>query len=857
MTSFAKAFVSHSSKDKPFVERVSKLVSAARWEIDSYSFEEGKTSAAEIFQSLSRSDLFVLIASAHSVTADWVKSELEIAQHLLYSRKLGGIVVFITDDTPASALPEWTRMYVFAKTANETRIANIIRSRLMQLDAIKGIQAKPFVQRMNIRSEIERRLADLTNQVNGLYISGVDGIGRRAIASNSLQSLFPSMDVVGIDIAIADGEGILETYRKLYFACHQLTVVDAKRVFDESSYATPDQLIGKIIDLINDIGRQKTFVWMQFDYGILDENGDFGPEFRELLSALDTRPPTLIIRAKRAPRFQQQSKLKNIAFIKVKSLSDEESRLLWVYALEYFKFSGADAKFVAFLQSHVSGHPAMIWTAAEYIASIGKPAIESNPRELLDTLLGLSLSLVDGLNLNLIEKNLLALFDEFEIVDPSDLIEICNESDQVISTAVTKLLSLGLLESEGDHLRLASFFHNARFRKQFSRETEGFLNKARQSILNITTSYIAEDNISFATIEVAVTTAIAQGKSMPMAFGDRAVVGSHYLRVARASYDREKYNETVKFASQALNKRESLTQNAIIETLRLLGMASVRINNKDGIAESLSNLATLSTQQAKRHICFIKGFEARWNGDNETAEKEFLESLKIHPDDTHALRELAQLLVIREEYVLAEGYARDALAKTPGNPFVIDILLQCLIERKKSRYLDLLDDEEVGKLFSQLEFADRREQTSFYSLRRAHFFSALNNPQEALMWADKAVNENPRQVHAYAVRAEIKLRIKNDPEMLRSVDSDIDHISRIAEDGKGVRAHGGLLAKLRIRSELAKGNFGKAIKQYEVTSFNLGALRKKLALEIANEAISKHITDPDIVAFANRTLSGK
>jgi tetratricopeptide (TPR) repeat protein len=857
MPNFAKAFVSHSSADKPLVEQVVEHVSAARWEIDAHTFEEGKSSAAEILAALSRSDLFVLIASKDSVTSAWVKSELELAQSLLYSKKLGGVLVLIVDGTSADQLPEWIRMHVFVRTVNATRIANLIRSRLIQLDSEKGIQQKPFVQRMRIRGEIERRIGDLTRQIRAIYVSGVDGIGRRALLANTLHSLFPGVDIVGIEISMADGEGLLEMYRKLYFAWRRPTLGEAKKFFDDAAGYTTNQLIEETNKALNVIGEQKMFAWLHFDYEILDDNGNLQPEFHELFRNLGTRRPTVIVTAKRIPRFAEQRRLDSIAFFKVESLTDDESKLLWVYALEHLQFAEAEPKFVAYLQEHVSGHPAMIWTAAEYVASIGKAATQADPRELLETLRGLSLSLLDGLSLSVTSKRLLALFDEFGAIDPNDLIQICGEPDQSIAAAVTRLLSLGLLESEGDHLKLASYFRTARFRKQFSSDADSFLAEARQRLLGLTSTYTAEDNISFATIDIALTNSIAQGKDLPLAFGERAVVGSHYLRVARTCYDRERYVDTVKFASEALSKRHTLTNDAVVECLRLLGMAAIRTGDKSNLQSAIDELSMIATQQSRRHIHFIKGFDARWNGYFETAEKEFRETLNINPKDTHALREIAQLLVVREDYASAERFARDALSRNPGSPFVIDILLTCLIEQRKEDLHGLREDREIQDLFSQLEVADRREKADFINLRRAHFYSALKNFREAIVWADLAVRQNPRQVRAYALRAEIKLRMKSDKKVLQTVEADIKQIQRFADETNGVRKHAGLLAKLRIRFELAKGNASAAIKQYEAVPFWHGELMKKFAMEIADEIMDSGAKDPELVAFANRVMTSK
>lgn len=857
MANFAKAFVSHSSIDKPLVEQVVKAVSAARWEIDSHTFEEGNYSAGEITAALGRSDLFVLIASAHSMSSEWVKSELEIAQHLLYAGKLGGVVAFIVDGTQAEALPEWLRMRVFVRTSNPVRITNLIRSKLVELDTKRGVKPKPYVQRSKLQGEMERRIADLRLPIQAIYLSGVDGIGKRTVGTRTLEPLFPGRDVSGIDISVADGEGVLEAYRKMYFAWRRPTTAEARSVFDESAAMSRDELVEKTCELLRLIDEQRMFVWLRFDYDILDDDGNPQQDLAALLKGLTNKRPTLVICAKRLPRVAAQRRAENVGFFKVEGLTEEESARVWTFALEHLEFDDLEPQFLNFLRGEVSGHPAMIWTAAEYVASSGRAAVEANPRELMEALRGLSVSLVEGLALTSTAKKLLALFDEFNAIDPTDLLEICGGHDQEIAESVTRLVSLGLLESEGDHLRIASYFRRARFRKQFATETEEFVADARRRLVGITSSYQDEDEISFETIDVALINSIAMGKRVSDLFGERAVVGSHYLRVARSNYDRERYPDTVRFAMAALDKRHTLTNEAVVESLRLLGMASVRIGTEgaESLARAIEELNKIGTTQAARHVHFIQGFEHRWNGSYERAEAEFVEVLKFNARDVHALRELAQLLVGREEYQEAERYARDALERNPGNPFILDVLIQCLVERGKQNLPRLAADEELEDLFAQLQIADRREQSDFTNLRRAHYFAALKDFSEAMRWADAAVHRAPGKVGGYVMRAEIKLRVKTDTKLFHSVDVDIKHIQSIADESKGAKSHGALLAKLRVRYELAKGNVGAAVEQLNRAPWAHRQLRKKLAWEIGAEIVDKNLQDPDLVAFANQALA--
>jgi tetratricopeptide (TPR) repeat protein len=855
MANVARAFVSHSSVDKPLVEQVTQAVAAARWEIDSQTFEEGKYSAGEITAALGRSDLFVLIASGDAIRSDWVKAELAIAQHLLYSGKLGGVVAFIVDGTASADLPEWLRMHVFIRTSNPTRIANLIRAKLVELDAKRGVKAKPYVQRIKLQGEMERRIADLQLPIQAIYLSGVDGIGKRTVATRTLQPLFPGRDITGIEIFIADGEGVLEAYRKLYFAWRRPTAAEARAFFDASSEMDRDDLVANTCHLLQEIDEQKMFAWLRFDYDILDDDGNPQAELASLLQALTNKRPTLVICAKRLPRIAAQRKLANVGFFKVEGLTEEESSRVWTFALEHLEFDDLEPQFLNFLRGEVSGHPAMIWTAAEYVASMGRAAIEANPRDLMEALRSLSISLVEGLALTPTAKKVLALFDEFNAIDPTDLLAICGEDDQLVADSVTRLVSLGLLESEGDHLRIASYFRRARFRKQFAAEAEEFVAAARRSLLAITASYRDEDDITFETIDVALINSISSGKPIAALFGERAVVGSHYLRVARSNYDRERYEDAVRFATAALDKRHTLTNEAVVESLRLLGMAAVRTGSADSLAHALQELNRIGTNQAVRHVHFIQGFEHRWNGSYERAEAEFVEVLKINARDVHALRELAQLMVGREEYQEAERYARDAMDRNPGNPFIIDILIQCLIERGKQSPQLLAEDEELEDLFAQLQIADRRERSDFTDLRRAQYFSALMDFPEAMRWADAAVGKAPRKVSGYVTRAEIKLRMRSNAKVFHSVEADIHQIQAIADESNGAKSHVALLAKLRVRYELAKGNFDAAIEQLNRAPWTHRQLRKKLAREIATEIVHRKLSDPKLVEFANQALA--
>ena len=73
-----RAFLSHSSKDKPLVAQVATALGPLQCEYDEYSFEFTLNTEA-IRNALKRCDLFVFFLSANSVKSNFVAEELRAA----------------------------------------------------------------------------------------------------------------------------------------------------------------------------------------------------------------------------------------------------------------------------------------------------------------------------------------------------------------------------------------------------------------------------------------------------------------------------------------------------------------------------------------------------------------------------------------------------------------------------------------------------------------------------------------------------------------------------------------------------------------------------------------------------------
>jgi len=852
---FSKAFLSHSSKDKKIVREVCSLLTASRREFDEETFEGGKRNAEEIFNSLSRSDLFVLFASNNAlVSSHWVSSEIKIAQEFLYSGKLGGVIVFIIDELDHSELPNWLTQYVFIKSSNPRRIANKIRGDLISLDLASQASRPMFVGRAKETEEIEQRLLSLNLEPPSfIYVSGSEGIGRRSLLRRILGSIYSSYDAKGIETTLADSEGCLELLFKLYVLLKKPVTSELETLLTSFQQMETSEQVKQIIAVIVNIATEKQYLWLNVDVGALTEYGSFQPWFSQLINELPSiQRPQLIIIGRRMPSFETQRKHKNVACFKVGSLTSDDSKKLWISALQQPPTISIDQSVIRQLTEQITGHPSAILTTAEYVKQTGYALIMANKRPLLDQIKSLSYSLIDNISFSENEEKLLALFDEFNILPANDIAAIFGQDDIETANALIRLLDFGILEPQGDFFQLAPYLINAQLKQRFSRSTLIFIVQARKKLLELSENYNIDDQVSIATIEATTIAAIKEGKTG--FFSERLLLGSHFLRVARDCYDKNQYQETIEFCRKAFDKQDTLTSSAKTEVLRLMGMSAIRTSDEASLEFAIEKLRNQDSLAAKRYIHFMKGFNSRWDGNFSEAEKEFRAALSYQENDLHVLRELANTLVEMENYLEAEKFARrarSASALSHQNPYLLDILLQTLIERLRPNPVALNDDSEIQDLFERLAIADKREKKSFYSRRQAHFYNALRKLPDALEWANKAVIENPKLVSVYLTRAEIKIKLKDDLAIFNSVKDDFKIIENLIDNKSGRKRFVSSLNKLKIYYDVAKGDYSSAIKTLEKSGSILNHLKQKLSDFIVTEISHSGKTDTDLIKWVN------
>lgn len=142
-----KIFLSHNSKDKPFVRRLGQAFSrygVKTW-IDEGEIKVGQSLIEKISNGIVESDYFGIILSKNSIQSEWVNKELKIALHKEIKEKKLSILPILLDDVD---LPPflWDKLNVrFSDDKNfENQFFKLIDAMDITIADIKDIANQSF-----------------------------------------------------------------------------------------------------------------------------------------------------------------------------------------------------------------------------------------------------------------------------------------------------------------------------------------------------------------------------------------------------------------------------------------------------------------------------------------------------------------------------------------------------------------------------------------------------------------------------------------------------------------------------------------------------------------------------------------
>lgn len=192
-----KAFLSHSSLDKNFVEPIAQLLGKNNCVYDKFTFEEGAKTSEEIFKNLEESDVFVYFISNAALESKWVKFELNQANRFLSDNRIKQIYPIIIDsgiNHEDERIASFLKKHYNIQHVDNYKIAT--RKILHQLAKLEFFNYSDLYQSKNYFygrdaeiKEFKDRFDDVfsNSSVKSIVVSGIPGIGKKSYIQKVLQ----------------------------------------------------------------------------------------------------------------------------------------------------------------------------------------------------------------------------------------------------------------------------------------------------------------------------------------------------------------------------------------------------------------------------------------------------------------------------------------------------------------------------------------------------------------------------------------------------------------------------------------------------------------------------------------------
>ena len=331
-------FLSHSSKDKFFVEYIANKIGKDRCIYDTFSFESGEKNIDEMIKNIEKSKLFVIFISENSLESKYVLFELEKAKKDLNNDKLKKIFPIIIDENikySDERIPEWLKEYNLKPIMSPKVAHRRIVSKILEINNNLISPKEIFIGRNKLIQEFEEITLNYGEKLPSVYIaSGLEKIGRSSFLRACLEKIQLIDKNYQLPIIELDGHESLEDFiikiSDLGFAKN--TTLVSKGLLNKSK----EEKLEIVLDLVKRVNVYNERIFIKDKGAIILPDGEIVDWFKEIRKKIDEQV-TFLISSKFRVNNPQYFK-PEIAVFSIPELSLSERKIL----LSHFDYIGID-----------------------------------------------------------------------------------------------------------------------------------------------------------------------------------------------------------------------------------------------------------------------------------------------------------------------------------------------------------------------------------------------------------------------------------------------------------------------------------------------------------------------------------
>jgi tetratricopeptide (TPR) repeat protein len=775
-----KAFLSHSSTDKAYVDVVAHRLSRARVIYDVQNFSPGKDFRQAIHDGLNESILFVLFASTESLKSTWVRFEIDEAELSRLSGKLAGALVFIIDKTvTVRDLPEWMRRGRVLVQTRPTQAARVIMSQLIYETGAE--HETLFFGREVLLQEIAKRLVPSSGErvPQIIVASGLDGVGRRSVIRRALRDNL-SLDL-GPVVALEETDGLDRLYLALLAETMELNT--RKELSDAISHFRGADAKERASLVSNEIGRiaADNVATVIVDEGaFIDADGFYRDEIKSVFELLgeDSREPYVALIQRRKPFLDTGAFGKcKIASFSVPPIDLDSTKRFLSQSFKVAGLAQPDSDQLNELGPYLGGYPPAVNLAVGFSKEYGLKALLADKSILVDFKVRAFSRIVTRLKLNAGEQLIAKVLGMEPSLSIDVLTTMTDMSVEEVARDVRRLIDYSLVLHSAEHYSLAAPIRDTVYR------AFGLLSQAQFSHMasQLRAKYWTTPGMvpALDAIDATIYAVARTEKGQLSEFAD-IVLPSTLLRIANQAYNERQWLLARDIAERAFSADPSADK-----ALSILCKSSIRMAHEGttdwNVAEELVQLAE---KKGIRGSQYLRGFMEQKRGNIAEAIKAYYAAEKAGDRSVGVYRDRAHCLFRLGQVEAANKDIRLALERYPRNSFIVDLAAEIAIARGRFG--------EAESLVQDLEKIDVAEN---FHHRRATLRAAKKQFELALEDAVIAIRRDPPLHELFAHHVDVLIELRRFDE----AESRLDEVS-LKYRGRSTRdIQTGLRCKLRLR----------------------------------------------------------
>ncbi len=772
-----RIFLSHSSKQKGYVEIIAKGLGKQKVIYDAWTFEEGNKTLDEIYKGINNSGLFIFFISEESLESAWVKKEILMAEEYIKKGKIKQFFPLIIDDKikhDDPRIPSWiSDEYNIRYISKPTKCIDLIKQRLRlvnwELYPVKKELDQLFIGRTEQEKKFQSRIYDIDLKYpNCLIVNGLYAIGRRKfirqclIKSNTINQEY-TPPIIRLDNRCSIEDFIIRIYGLGYSRLAPSDVTDLliKTIADKIK-------IG--IKLINEIEETNNILFIEDNNSIINRDGSIASWFLEIIKSIE-ESQNIILCLISLSRVSSRLTIENKSLFCVEIPELEKSERIGLFtSLLKIENMTMNKESLSLITEQFKGFPEQIFYTIELIKNDGLPYVLDNLNKIIEYNTEKVSSLIKRYEDNPLAMQVLKIFSEYEFISFEVLIVILQEDFESAKSIISELSNNFMIEYLGimkENLRLNDAISDYIQRSTYKLDNKykiNLENHVKDKIIN----YSNDIERDISDYVIYVKEALKQNLKIP----EKLLIPSHFVNAMRELYNYErKYDEVILLADRVLSNEKYLDKKIVKEIRYWLCLSLAR--KKD----SRLTIEVMKINGADHN--FLLGFYYRMTGRFNEALIKFNEVLEMSPNFYRAKRELIQVYLNTEDYDSAYALSKETYHIDKNNPYNLQSYFRCLLKLEGKSAKDKLLE-----LLNNLRTNLSEKSDEMYRTLKAQFHYIIEEDNEkALIVIDEAITLYPQKIYPYLT----KLEILNHKSSISEIESTLEIIEHRFDKNSDIR----------------------------------------------------------------------